>query len=422
MVNDQDSAFDYDVFISHASEDKDSFVRALAQDLEQVGLRVWYDEWSLVVGDRLRRQIDEGLKRSRFGVVVLSPRFFAKNWPQQELDGLTALEMDGINRILPVWLDLGRDEVVQYSPPLADRVAASAARGIPEVVSDIKKAVDRTPRSAPASQPIKRATRRRIVDARLRGRNLVGDEGEGFAQNEDSVQLANKERLTSTDSANAFVILSVVPVGPEEEIDSVRLWEWTKSHAQVPNHPLTGTDKRPRGDGVIVRTQQSGEALSRYTYVSGDGYVEWGRALGGSYEIRDSQETGRVVRLGPLLWAAGHLIEFLSDLKAQFDLRGDYELVVSIPRAKGTVLTHLGRRWTEPWDGFRDYAPTTLDAFVQYRRALPAVIGEESRRAILLELDSYLNGVWGAHQPRGHDHPSDGGQLNDRYRDSDPWE
>lgn len=71
----------YDVFVSHATEDKDELVRPLAHGLQRRGLVVWYDEFELRLGDSLRRKIDLGLAASRFGVVVLSPAFFAKNWP-----------------------------------------------------------------------------------------------------------------------------------------------------------------------------------------------------------------------------------------------------------------------------------------------------------------------------------------------------
>ena len=84
----QDTAIEWDVFIGHASEDKDDFVRSLAERLRHEGLRVWYDDFTLTVGDSLRRSIDRGLARSRYGVVVISPNFLRKEWPQKELDGL----------------------------------------------------------------------------------------------------------------------------------------------------------------------------------------------------------------------------------------------------------------------------------------------------------------------------------------------
>ncbi len=117
----------YDAFISHATEDKEEIVRALAELLQENGFSIWYDEFQLRVGDSLRRSIDKGLANSRFGIVILSPHFFAKNWPQYELDGLIAKEMAGGQRILPIWHKVSKDEVISYSPTLADRVALNTA-------------------------------------------------------------------------------------------------------------------------------------------------------------------------------------------------------------------------------------------------------------------------------------------------------
>ena len=102
----------HDVFIAHASEDKEAVARPLANRLRERGYRVWYDEFQLKVGMSLRRSIDKGLVGSRFGVVILSPSFFAKEWPQRELDGLVARETSGEpGRILPVWHEVDHDAV-----------------------------------------------------------------------------------------------------------------------------------------------------------------------------------------------------------------------------------------------------------------------------------------------------------------------
>jgi hypothetical protein len=113
----------WDVFISHATEDKEAVVRPLAHALQARGLRVWYDEFELRLGDSLRRKIDNGLAKSKFGVVVLSPAFFAKNWPQYELDGFVMREMTGQQVILPLWHHISKDEILAVSPSLADKVA-----------------------------------------------------------------------------------------------------------------------------------------------------------------------------------------------------------------------------------------------------------------------------------------------------------
>ena len=117
----------YDFFISHASEDKDAFVRELSELLREKGAEVWYDEFTLTVGDSLRKEIDRGLANSRFGVVVLSEHFFKKEWPDRELNGLFALEHGDQKRILPIWHKVSKDEVAQYSPMLADKLALNTS-------------------------------------------------------------------------------------------------------------------------------------------------------------------------------------------------------------------------------------------------------------------------------------------------------
>ena len=135
---------EYDVFISHATEDKDEIVRPLANALVSAGLRVWYDEFELRIGDSLRRKIDSGLAKSRFGVVVLSHAFFAKNWPQYELDGLVTREVSGGQQvILPLWHRVTKSEVIGYSPSLADKVARSTADfTVEEIAREIASVIE----------------------------------------------------------------------------------------------------------------------------------------------------------------------------------------------------------------------------------------------------------------------------------------
>lgn len=128
---------DWDIFISHASEDKDDVARPLADKFIERGLRVWYDEYTLTVGDSLRRSIDRGLAGSRFGLVILSPHFFEKEWPQKELDGLVAREDGSEKRILPVWHEVSQKDVVAFSPLLADRLGVPTAKGLDHVVREI---------------------------------------------------------------------------------------------------------------------------------------------------------------------------------------------------------------------------------------------------------------------------------------------
>ncbi len=128
----------FDVFISHASEDKDEIVRPLALALRQGGLSVWYDEFELKIGGSLRRKIDKGLAASRFGVVVLSQAFFGRGWPEYELDGLVTRAVSGEQILLPIWHGVTKKEVMGYSASLADRLARSTAtHTIEEIAAEI---------------------------------------------------------------------------------------------------------------------------------------------------------------------------------------------------------------------------------------------------------------------------------------------
>jgi hypothetical protein len=125
----------WDVFISHASEDKDSFVRPLAISLSQLGVTVWYDEFSLRLGDSLSQSIDFGLTNARFAIVVVSPSFIGKSWPARELGGLVSREISQGRVILPVWHLVNREQVLAFSPTLADKLAIQTQGSRPEDIA-----------------------------------------------------------------------------------------------------------------------------------------------------------------------------------------------------------------------------------------------------------------------------------------------
>jgi len=132
----------WDVFVSYASEDQ-SFARRIAEGLRRAGLDVWFDEFALEAGDSLRRSIDKGLKESRYGVVILSPNFFRKEWPQRELDGLASRE-DGRSKILiPVWYNVTADDVRKFSPTLADKLSVFYAGSIKGALAKLLRAIEK---------------------------------------------------------------------------------------------------------------------------------------------------------------------------------------------------------------------------------------------------------------------------------------
>jgi hypothetical protein len=132
----------YDVFISHASEDKDELVRPLALELQKRGLSVWYDEFEMKIGDSLRRKIDKGLANSKFGVVVLSRAFILKGWTNYELDGIITKAISGEQIILPIWHNITKKEVIDFSPSLADKLARNTSTNtIDEIADEIRDVI-----------------------------------------------------------------------------------------------------------------------------------------------------------------------------------------------------------------------------------------------------------------------------------------
>lgn len=164
------SVNDWDVFISHASEDKAGLVNELAEALKVAGLSVWYDAFTLTIGDSLRRSIDKGLSRSRFGIVVLSRAFFEKEWPQRELDGLVSRELDGQKVILPVWHGIDVALVRSFSPTLSDRLGISSDKGVAAIVAAIVAAVRK---GAAPEQPTQNQNKQVATEAEFQAQETL---------------------------------------------------------------------------------------------------------------------------------------------------------------------------------------------------------------------------------------------------------
>lgn len=128
---------EYDVFVSHAYEDKELFVDEFVVALRNQGLKVWYDTDNLKWGDSMREKIDRGLAKSKYGVVILSPNYIAehKYWTKAELNGLFQVETINGKTILPIWHNLTKKQVVEYSPIIADRKAMTTASMTPEEIA-----------------------------------------------------------------------------------------------------------------------------------------------------------------------------------------------------------------------------------------------------------------------------------------------
>lgn len=133
------------VFISHDSRDKDEIARPLAQMLTKLGCPVWFDEFSLKMGDSLRESIERGLRDCRGCVLIMTKKFFSNGgWTKMEFDSVFQREiLQKQNVLLPVWAGVSKDDVYAYAPRLLDRLGVDWGRGAEDVARAVLKAVGR---------------------------------------------------------------------------------------------------------------------------------------------------------------------------------------------------------------------------------------------------------------------------------------
>lgn len=107
------------VFISYSNKDR-QFVERLASDLKATGLRVWYDQWELKVGDSLISKISAGIRAQDYLVVVLSRSSVTSEWVRKELSAALMRELNEKRVIvLPVLI-----ENCEIPPLISDKVYA----------------------------------------------------------------------------------------------------------------------------------------------------------------------------------------------------------------------------------------------------------------------------------------------------------
>lgn len=218
-----------DVFIAHASEDKDSVARPLAQALTDRGWSVWLDELKLTVGDSLNGRIESALAGTRFGVVILSPAFFAKEWPKRELAGLAAREIHaGAKVILPVWHNVDHAYILQHSPVLADRLGTRTSAGIDHVAHELALALQASRDLVPEAVGVAEVPARTEVRSTKTARGVLARQRPSRphdAPDRDSLRPPNATRqghaetsadlgATAPEAAGLFLVLAhIAPVG-----------------------------------------------------------------------------------------------------------------------------------------------------------------------------------------------------------------
>lgn len=200
------------IFVSHASEDKTDIARPLADALRKDGFEVWFDEYSLTLGDSLEESIAHGITSCDFGVVVISPLFLQKPWTKSELDALFNKQIGSGKVILPIWHNVTREEVMAKAPLLVGRLAASSNEGIESLVKKIQVAIKNVRRDdrylAGKNENL------RIIISKTGGKELYPFILEAFSkdfkidiENIEGVTILNHEDYSGMDDYDSFFLL-----------------------------------------------------------------------------------------------------------------------------------------------------------------------------------------------------------------------
>ncbi|XP_078600706.1 uncharacterized protein LOC144875844 isoform X2 [Branchiostoma floridae x Branchiostoma japonicum] len=159
------------VFVIHAGEDKESFVRPLVRTLQRQGLSekdIFFDDVSIRPGDVIRDRIMSALSSEslELAVVVVSTSFLTKPyWPRLEFE--TCLKNN--KHVFPIWVDSNdnnfkvfSESVGKYSPTLKQMSAKRVQRDdviieLPYIASEIieKLSTLRNHVTKPAEEPPK---------------------------------------------------------------------------------------------------------------------------------------------------------------------------------------------------------------------------------------------------------------------------
>lgn len=115
-----------DTFLCHAWDDRKGAAKELHDQLETLGVTVWFSEKDVVLGSSLLREIDKGLANSRVGIVFVTPAFLrrvqAEGIADKELSALLARDL-----LVPIVHDTTYEALREVSPLLGSRSGLSTA-------------------------------------------------------------------------------------------------------------------------------------------------------------------------------------------------------------------------------------------------------------------------------------------------------
>ena len=120
---------EYDVFISHANQDKEELIEELYQSLQKLGISIFYDKESLEWGDNWKERILNGTKKAEFAIIVISENFFDREWTERELsEFLNRQNRNGQKLILPIVHNITMQQLQAKYPNVADIQAIDSSK------------------------------------------------------------------------------------------------------------------------------------------------------------------------------------------------------------------------------------------------------------------------------------------------------
>lgn len=128
----------FDIFIGHASEDKDLVARPIFEECNKVGIRAFIDEIHIEWGDSLTEKINHALGKSKYFLAVMSEKSIKKAWPRKELNSAVAREISGDQKVLPLIVG-DYKKILSEFPLLADKLFIQWEGNAIEIVDEIKK-------------------------------------------------------------------------------------------------------------------------------------------------------------------------------------------------------------------------------------------------------------------------------------------
>lgn len=130
------SLMEYDVFISHASADKEEYVDKLKAALDKLKVKIFYDKDSIQWGDNWKEKILEGVEKSEFAIIVISEKFFGREWTEKELsEFLNRQNRNGQKIILPILHNISMEDLRNKYPDIADIQALNTKNQTCEAIS-----------------------------------------------------------------------------------------------------------------------------------------------------------------------------------------------------------------------------------------------------------------------------------------------